>query len=316
MRESFAKLVRSRRAAWFVVIVGFGATSAGAAPSKPKLTHVSEFAGCTEAWGADPCLDALETYVKAQPAQAFDAGKAVTMSLSTHWAAIPFFDKALSDKADPARCADERLASSVESALSQPNRAETAAGVASALKILSSKCWNELNGRVSKRIANGGSGQLIENACPVFEKKKQTVPACEVKAKSVKAEPVWQALDPKRLEVEKTVKVYAGMEGRRISLVKVKAKPYYLIKFEGFKGPWNGKIVLHREDVSGTGFDYWTQLGERHYVSVAARKPWGEVYSWEVYPLGGDGPYQLALDMDASQVARGDVLLGEFKKAN
>jgi hypothetical protein len=299
------------------MVVGFSAMTAVAAPTKPKkLTSVSEFAGCTQYWGADPCLDALKTYVKEQPAQAFDAGKAVTMSLSTHWAAIPFFDKALSDKADPARCADERLASSVESALSQPNSAETAAGVASAVKILDSKCWKELNGRVSKRIASGGSGQIIENACPVFEKKKQAAPGCEAKAKSVKAEPVWQALDPNQIQVEPVVKVYAGMEGQRVSMTKVKGRPYYLIKFEGVKGAWNGKVVLHREDVSGTGFDYWTQLGARHYVSVAARKPWGEVYAWEVYPLGGGGPYQLALDMKASQVARGDVLLGEFKKAN
>jgi len=316
VREIFARLARSPRAAWLVVVVGLGATSAVAAPSKPKLTSVSEFAGCTESWGADPCLDALKTYVKAQPAQAFDAGKAVTMSLSTHWAAISFFDKALSDRADPARCADERLVLSVGSALSQPNRAETAAGVASALKILSSKCWKELSEPISKRITRDGNGQLIENACPVFEQKKHPAPGCEVKARSVKPEPVWQALDPKALEVDKVVKVYAGMEGQRVSLVKVKGKPYYLVKFEGFKGAWNGKVVLHREDVSGTGFDYWTQLGERHYVSVTARKPWGEVYAWEAYPLGGGGPYQLVLDMEASQAARGDVLLAEFKKAN
>src|SRR5688572_10801188 len=90
------------------------AAPGASAEEKPKLASVSEFGACAERWGTDACLALLQAHVNEQPARAFEAGKAVTMS-TAHWAAVPFFEQALAQKGDAARCKDERLESAVAS---------------------------------------------------------------------------------------------------------------------------------------------------------------------------------------------------------
>ena len=286
------------------------------ADQKPHLSSLDDFGKCTDRWDADACLEALQAYVKAHPPQAFAAGKVVTMNLN-HWAAIPFFDKALATKADPARCADQRLALAVISGLALPNEDKDNKIVAAASKILRTKCWAELQAPVTQALEeSGASGYIVANVCPVLAEKKQTSKACEKKAAAPPPPPPtqWEALDPKKLEVENTVKVYRGDEGRRVSLVKVKGKDYYLIKFEGFRGPWNGKVLLHREDPAGTGYDYWTQAGGGHYVSVVARRGYGSDYTYEVYPQGDKGPFYVGYDERESKAASAKAILSELAK--
>ena len=134
-----------------VAVVALLSASAVAQQTKPRLASLEEFGKCTERWDADACLEALQAYVKAHPPQAFDAGKVVTMNLN-HWAAIPFFDKALATKADPARCADQRLALAVISGLALPNEDKDNKIVAAASKILRTKCWAELQAPVTQAL--------------------------------------------------------------------------------------------------------------------------------------------------------------------
>jgi hypothetical protein len=302
---------------WLVAgVTGVGAASAET-PSKPKFRNVSEFGPCADQRAADECIEALHEYVEGRPDQAFEAGKAVTMYV-THWAAIPFFEKGLSMKADPVRCKDARLELAVASALGQPRNTESGSVIAQAKTILGQRCWNELLPPITKRIAADKAGYLTRNACRVFAEKNHSASACLAKpslpaAKAV--DPGWEALDPKKIQVEGTVQVFKGEAGRRISLAKVKGKPYFLVKFEGFRGPWNGKVVLHREESASSGLDYWTPLNGRRYVSVVARRPSGsDAFSWEVYPSRGEGPFTLQLDPEASKSAKAEALRAEFAR--
>jgi hypothetical protein len=302
-------------------LIGIGASFSGLAradQTTPRLSSPQDFAKCTDRWGSDPCLDALEGYVKAHPAQAFEAGKAVTLALH-HWVAIPFFATAFAGKVDRARCSDERVALAVTSALALPNEGPDAKRVAAAGNILTAKCWDELKAPIVKALqADGGSGYLTANACPLLAQKQEAPSACAKKTPAPPAPaaaPRWETLDVKQLDVEGPAKVYRGDEGRRVTLVKVKGKDYYLIKFEGFRGPWNGKVMLHREDPAGTGFDYWTQLGKARHVSVVARRLGGSTYyDYEVFPRGDAGPFRVGYDETASRAVSGKAVLAELGK--
>lgn len=307
---------RSRR----LVSVGIAllAASAGAAPEtqQPKLASPAELARCVDAWGPEPCLQALHVYVKARPDQAFEAGRVATKAFA-HWAAIPFFDEALAAKAGAARCTDERLALAVTSALGQPTDSESGAIVESAARILRDRCWNELQGPLSKQLEKDDRGMLTQNTCRVFAQKRQSVRACWPKSQipaGMASAPVWEALDPKAIQVEGTASVYSGAEGRRLTLAKVKGKPYYLVKFQGFGGPWNGKVVMHRQDTASSGYDYWTLIDGRRYVSLTLRKPGGSGMVWEVHPPRAKGPVRVTLDPAATKAARPQTLLAELAR--
>jgi hypothetical protein len=296
-----------------------GAASAGAAPEapQPKLASPAELTRCVDAWGPEPCLQALHVYVKARPDQAFEAGRVVT-KIYAHWAAIPFFDEALAAKAEPARCKDERLALAVTSALGQPNDFESAAIVESATTILRDRCWKELHGPISKELGKDDRGTLTRNACRVFAEKNQPSPACwpEPLAPGARAQDsTWETLDPKEIQLEGGASVYGGSDGRRITIAKVKGKSYYLIKFQGFRGPWNGKVVIHRQEAAGSGYDYWTPVEGRRYVSLVVRKTQGAASGlWEVHPLGVKGSFRLALDPAATKAAKAQSLLAELTR--
>ena len=187
-----------------------------------------------------------------------------------------------------------------------------------AKSILGRRCWNELLPPITKRMEVDKAGYLTRNACRVFAEKNHSAPACLPKpsvAAAKAVDPGWEALDPKKIQVEGAVVVFKGDAGRRISLAKVKGKPYYLVKFEGIRGPWNGKVVLHREEAASSGLDYWTLLNGRRYVSVVARRPSGsDAYSWEVYPSRGEGPFSLRLDPEASKSETAETLRAEFAR--
>jgi hypothetical protein len=300
-----------------------GAATAVAAPDarQPKLASPAELTRCVEAAGPEPCLAALHEYVKARPDQAFESGRVATRTFA-HWAAIPFFDQALAAKVDAGRCRDERLALAVTSALGQPNDDESARIVASATGILRDRCWRELRPLIIKAIEKDTRGTLTRNVCHVFIEKnfveKMEVPrGCwpEAQLATVRAgAPAWEALDPKKIQVEGPASVYGGADGRRITLAKVKGKPYYLIKFQGFRGPWNGKVVIHRRDAAGTGHDYWTLLDGRAYVSLIVRKASGPAALWEVHPYGAKGGFRVTLDPAATKAAKPQALLAELTR--
>jgi hypothetical protein len=279
---------------------------------KLRFKSPADFAKCMDGYGApETCLEALDVLVRANPAQAFAAGKAVRGKL-THAAAVPFFVRALAkgDKsADHARCADPDVAMALVSGLDLPAKGGTT--VADALVILD-KCWAETQEPVLKALGESGpSGYLAENVCPRLLERKVANPACGRKpaAAATPVEPKWKEVDPSTMAVDGPAKVFQGGEGRRVGLVKLKSDDAVLVRFDGFRGPWNGRVVLHRETPVNSGYDYFTSFNGARRVSVVVRDG-----STEVYPTGDKGPYPVYYDDAASKAASAEAILDQFRK--
>ena len=289
------------------------ATVPARAADKLRFKSPADFTKCVDGDEAAPetCLEALGVLVRANPAQAFAAGKAVRAKL-THAAAIPYFAKALAKpdkKTDQARCADPDVAMALVSGLELPAKGGTT--VADALMILD-KCWAETQGPVLKKLSESGpSGYLAENVCPRLLERKVANASCGPKPLAAPApvEPKWKNLDPSSMAVEGPAKIFQGSEGKRVGLVKLKNDDAYLVKFDGFRGPWNGRVVLHRETPASSGYDYFTSVSGSRWVSVVVRDG-----STEVYPQGDKGPFPVFYDDSASKAASAQAILEQFRK--
>ncbi|HVY37108.1 MAG TPA: hypothetical protein VHM31_04215 [Polyangia bacterium] len=259
---------------------------------------------------ADPevCLQALDRLVKAQPGQAFAAGKAVRAKMN-HAAALPFFAKALENKADKGRCTDPDLKMALVAGLSLPP--ENAAA-ATARQILFDKCWSDAQGPVLQALSQSGAGGYVaENVCPKLAERNVASAACGKKSNSSPpaAEPRWKDVDARTVQADGPAKVYRGAEGRSVTLAKLRNDDAYLIRFDGFRGDWNGRVILHREAPAGSGYDYFTQVAGARWVSIVSRDG-----ATQVYPHGDNGPFSVGYDESASKATSPQTLVDQFRK--
>jgi len=58
-----------------VLLTGLAASDEAHAEKKPRLASLEDFGKCPNVWDGDTCVEALQTYVKAHSALAFDAVK-------------------------------------------------------------------------------------------------------------------------------------------------------------------------------------------------------------------------------------------------
>jgi hypothetical protein len=282
-----------------------------AAKDELKLKSVADFAKCADQYedGSEVCLEALTRFVKAQPGQAFAAGKAVRARMN-HAAALPFFATALTKKPTKAQCSDPDLQMAVLAGLATPpgNPAST-----SAREIVLDKCWNETQTAVLRALTQAGGGSYFaENLCPKLTERKVTNPACETKPPAphgAAAEPKWRSLDPKTIQVDGPAKAYRGPEGESVVLAKIRNEDAYLVKFDGIPGEWNGRVILHREAPAGSGSDYFTDVGGARWVSLVVRD--GDS---ALYPHGGKGPIHVRYDESASKSASAQHLLDQLRQ--
>jgi hypothetical protein len=161
--------------------IAFGSADAAAYHVDPKtkavtLDSLRDFDKCVEGsatHGADlqevsseACLDALRTYVKANPKDAFAAGKRVRVHYM-HWLALDFFVQALADEPTHKRCANEDVGAAVLSGLALPSRYPA---VALATNLVSGPCRRELEPFVTARLK--GAGETFRgNVCPLLADK-------------------------------------------------------------------------------------------------------------------------------------------------
>ena len=301
-------------AAFAVVDVAWSPAPAVAA-EKLRFSSVADFARCIDKYLAAPdtCLEVLQAFVKTKPGEAFAAGKAVRAQMN-HSAAVPFFATALAKApAKPGdkktnRCADADVAMAVAAGLEMP-----AAGnpiVADALALVA-QCWSDLQAPLSKALTESGpSGYLAENLCPKLVERKLTNASCEKKPAAAAApEPKWKDVDPKALLPDGPAKVFRGDQGRALTMVKLKGDDAYLIRFDGFRGEWNGRVVAHREAAVGSGYDYFTQVKGARWVGVVVRDG-----STEVHPLGDKGPFLVGYDEGASKATAAQSVIDQFRK--
>jgi hypothetical protein len=299
------------------VFLAWGWVGHAQAQNVPPIAGIDEFVECSSAWPHPACVKGLEVYVMAHPDQAFAAGRAVTFAM-THWLAIPFFETAFNNQAQSASCKDERLALAVISGLALPRSAEHEAMVTAAQRLLSVTCWKALRGPVLKALAPA-VGYLPANVCPVLAAKKEKAPACSKRPapQRTPAAPRWENLNPKSVDVEGPVLVYRGDRSQLVTMVKVKGRDYYLIKFEGALGTWANQVVLHREERLGDrGTNYWTLVnGNTRYVSLVYRGSPAYGYSsfYEVHPRG-DRSFSVSYDAEKSKAADPKALLAEWRR--
>lgn len=296
------------------LLAGLVAPSAVRSATKFKATSVADYERCIDRQEENPdtCLDALEAFVKAHPEQAFGAGKAVR-TRANQAAAVPYFAKAFAKapvKPGDKRCADPDVALAVVAGLWLPAGEGSLAAAAQA--ILFDKCWDALRDPVMKELAQAGSsGFMAQNLCPTLAARKQTNPSCEKKAPPPAAEtPKWKDVDRKGLQAEGPAKVFRGGEGRSVVLVKLAGQGNaYVLKFDGFRGEWNGRVVLHREASAGSGYNYVAQVDGAPWTGLVVR---GGAY--EAYPVGDKGPFDVWYDESASKATSPQTIVDQFMK--
>ena len=92
-------------------------------------------------------------------------------------------------------------------------------------------------------------------------------------------------VDSSRLQVkEGSLKVFEGDEGRRITIVTVlpEASNRVLIKFEGIRGEWDGKTLLHWVQPQGPDTTFYkTSVDGEEWTSVTFNRG-----GYDVYPKG------------------------------
>ena len=253
------------------LIVGFS----GAAAAKEELVFkaLADLDKCAanNRYDTGYCLEPLQKYAKAHPKELFAIGKRARLQF-THWAALQFFEPALGVSPAAAQCADEDVGLAIISGLSMP--ADAAPNVI-ARRMLSGACFSAVRAVVEKEITSAnGAGYLPQHACPIFANKGVKLSACEPKKEVATAPVVEEKLPVVDIASAKVgiVKVYSGPEGERITMADVVGTPgAFLLRIDGVRSTLNGKTMVHKEQPSGNGFDYWTEIDGKRWTTVTAR---------------------------------------------
>jgi hypothetical protein len=247
------------------------------------------------------CLESLQKYAKKHPAELFAIGKRARLQFK-HWVALQFFEPALGNAPAAAKCADEDVSLAIVSGLAQPS---DAAPNAIARRLLSGKCFAAVRPAVEKEIISAnGAGYLPEHACPIFAKKGVKLSACAPK-KAVSAAPVADEKLPQvNIATAKVgiIKVYSGREGEQIAIADLPETPgAFLVRIDGVRSPINGKTMVHKEESSGDGFNYWTEIGGKRWNTIVVRG--GSYKNYEAYVPGLRDSISLSYNEGESKTA-------------
>lgn len=247
------------------------------------------------------CLEPLQKYAKTHPKELFAIGKRARLQF-LHWAALQFFEPALGASPAAAKCADEDVSLAIVSGLSMPAE-NPPNGIAR--RLLSGACFPSVRSAVEKEIvSSNGEGYLPQNACPIFAKKGVKLSACEPK-KAVSAKPVVEeklpVVDIATAKVG-IIKVYSGSEGERVTMADVPGTPgAYLVRIDGIRSPINGKTMVHREQPSGNGFEYWTEINGKRWNTIVVRG--GSYSKYNVYVPGIRNEFGMSYNEAESKAA-------------
>ncbi len=294
------------------VASAFVAGFSGTALAKDELVFktLADFDKCAATYRYDTgnCLEPLQKYAKTHPKELFAIGKRARLQFK-HWAALQFFEPALGASPAAAQCADEDVGLAIVSGLSMP---ADAAPNAIARRLLSGACFSAVRGVVEKEIASSnGEGYLPQHACPILVTKGVKLSACEPKKEAAVAPVVEEKLPVVDIGTAKVgiIKVYSGPEGERITMADVVGAPgVFLLRVDGVRSPINGKTMVHKEQPSGNGFDYWTEIDGKRWTTVNVRG--GTYKNYTVYVPGIRDAISMGYNERESKAASVDV----FKK--
>jgi hypothetical protein len=143
-----------------------------------------------------------------------------------------------------------------------------------------------------------------QHACPIFAKKGVTLSTCAPK-KAVSAVPVVEEKLPLvNIATAKIgiIKVYSGREVERIAIADLPETPgAYLVRIDGVRSPINGKTMVHKEESSGTGFNYWTEIGGKRWTTIVVRG--GSYKNYAAYVPGIRDSISMSYNEDESKTA-------------
>ena len=295
---------------WSTSMLMAGLSGAAVAQDRIVFKSLADLDRCAanNSYDTGVCLEPLQRYAKAHPKELFTIGKRARLQF-THWAALQFFEPALGASPAAAKCADEDVSLAIVSGLSMP---ADAAPNAIARRLLSGRCFASVRTAVEKEIVSAnGAGYLPQHACPIFATKGVKLRACEPK-KEVSAAPIVEEKLPiVNIATAKVgiVKVYSGSEGERITIADVTGTPgAYLVRIDGVRSSINGKTMVHKEEQSGDGFNYWTEIGGKRWNTIVVRG--GSYRNYAVYVPGLRDPIGMSYNEGESKAAT----VARFKK--
>jgi hypothetical protein len=243
------------------------------AANTPAIKNLDDIDRCakTYQWDAQTCLDATHAYAKKNPKQQFEIAQRVRLNF-VHWAALPFFDAALGKAPNSAQCADADVSLAVLSGLNlPPDHAQKAV----AERLFSGACFATLRPAAEKELQSSGptsyEGQSI---CSILKAKGMPHAACEVKPQATPtAEPAQLPTVDLAKAQYSLIKVFRGNEGARMTMAEVQgAANVYVLRFDGIRGEWNGKTIVHQLDGSPTQSNkLWTLYNNKRWTTLVTQ---------------------------------------------
>ena len=297
-KAAWARIEQSTKAADFVAYLQTYPTGAHAELAGKKLTqlggkqHAAISIPPTETYAvlssgletclhqaADSriCLDQLKDYVRKNPEDELSVARLVRHRFNSS-VALPFFESIVAKQGKSA-CSDEDLAIAVISGLELPG---DYAEAAIARRLYAGACRAELDVQVNKALsAENGHSFLKDNACPILGKNGKVPVSCKSvpEPEPVVAESeVLPKIDKKSVTLEKT-KAYRGGEGETVTITPIKGGELYLLGFDGMRGPWDGRTLLHKREDRGHGnADFWTESSGKRWNTIVLRNDTMAVY--------------------------------------
>lgn len=264
----------------------------------------------TYAYDTGVCLEAYKKYVASHPKEALASAKKARMTFA-HWVALPFFDQALKNKQSGV-CADSDFHQSMISALSLPSdRSENAL----ARTLFGGACYKDVLPAAQKELSSSPNSYFQDSVCPTMKKNNVAHAACEQKAEPAVVEKTAEklpVLEKNKIKLADSIKTYVGPEGAKMTMAQIEGTPLFLIKFDGVRGAWNGKTLLHKEDAnSKESKDYWTEKDGQRWVTVAKRGFYGGNSEYNVY-LPGDQEQKFYYSEKESANANAPKILESF----
>jgi hypothetical protein len=303
---------------FFTAIALLFASFTATAAEKIEIKSAQDIRKCEDSyrWDAADCFAAYEKFVDKNPGKAFEAAK-VGGRVFARWSMLPTFDKVYQRTKNIAVCQDEDFQLSLMNALWGLPSFHDVRKMAE--KYLKNACAPHLVNAVIKELDDTPETTATENFCALLKSQGKNHSACEPKPVTVAPEPEKETLPQiakSSLKLEQ-IKAYRGPEGIKVFIAEIREqKDVYLVKFQGIKGPWNNRTILHkarRMDRNGN-MDYWTEHDGAIWNSVLVRHCSGGYCQRQIYApeQGYSDGISISYDEKESEKASAQDLVATF----
>ena len=285
--------------------------------SKIKINSMTDLEKCEKdhSYDTGTCFEPFEKFIRKNPKTMFANAKKARRVFAS-WVMLPYFEMPISKSKDAKLCSDEDFQTSLFNATGQSSDSKA---YKMAKSLINGKCGPALVGGMLKELDSYSGSDFVALVCPAVLKAGKTHKNCEAKPVVAEEKPTSPETLPK-IEKNKIklseAKVYSGPESARLSIAGIEGQTdMYLIKFDGIKGPWKGKAMLHKSRSTGNNgeADYWTENEGKQWVSVSVRDCYNGYCQYKVYaPQGPSNSLNFGYDKVASKNVKLNEILNSF----